>query len=111
MSISIGSGSLLNTTSSLQASSSTSKLEDKLKTNLKDSKDEELLDACKSFESYLVQQVFKEMKKTVPESEDESQNNEYVKSFEDMLYQSYADDVTEGEGLGIAKMLYESMKR
>lgn len=72
------------------------------------STDEELMNVCKSFEAYFVEQVFKEMKKTVTTSED---NNKYMQYFGDMLLENYADESTKGEGLGIAQMLYESMKR
>lgn len=74
----------------------------------KASTDEELMEVCKSFEAYLVEQVFKEMKKTVPDSEEK---NQYMDYFGDMLYQEYAKDTVDTQGLGIAQMLYESMKR
>lgn len=109
MSIAIGNDSLFsaaNTT--LNTSNQTKKLEDKLNGNLNNSSDQELMDVCKSFESYFVEQVFKEMKKTVPDSEE---NNEYMNYFGDMLYEKYAEDTTEQGNLGIAQMLYESMKR
>jgi flagellar protein FlgJ len=105
----IGTDLLLNTTASAyNTSNSTNKLEDKLNSDLKNSTDEELMDVCKSFESYFVEQVFKEMKKTVPQSEDE---NQYMNYFGDMLNKEYADNVTKQGTLGIAQMLYESMKR
>lgn len=85
-----------------------SKLEERLKYNLENSTDEELMDVCKSFEAYFVEQMFKEMKKTVPQS---TLSNEYMDYFGDMLYQEYAEDVTDRGDLGIAQMLYESMKR
>lgn len=110
MSISIGSDSLFTTTAStVQNNNSSSKLEEVLSSDLDNSSDEELLEVCKSFETYFVEQVFKEMKKTVPDSD--SENNEYLSYFGDMLNQKYAENVTEGQGLGIAQMLYESMKR
>lgn len=71
--------------------------------------DEELMDVCKSFESYMLEQVFKGMEKTVLKSdEDESP---YLQQFGDMLHQEYAQSATEGTGVGIAQLLYESMKR
>lgn len=108
MSISIGSGfdSITSTLSSVNQSS-TSSLESKLN-NVDTSSDEQLMDVCKSFESYFVEQMFKEMKKTVPTSEE---SNEYLSMFEDMLYQEYAEDITDNGSMGIAQMLYESMKR
>lgn len=95
--------SLYNTS----ASSNTSKLESLSSSSLENAEDEELLEACKSFETYFVEQVFKEMAKTVERSDE----NEYTEYFGDMLYQQYAEDVTESGSLGIAQLLYESMKR
>lgn len=110
MSITIGNDSLLNTTASTyNTSSSANKLEAELNSNLDNASDKDLMDVCKSFESYFVEQVFKEMKKTVPQTDEE--NNEYMNYFGDMLYEEYADNVTESGSLGIAQMLYESMKR
>lgn len=109
MSFTIGNDIPFNTASAaLGTSDNVSKLEAKLNGNIKDSSDKELMDVCKSFESYFVEQVFKEMKKTVPENEE---NNEYLDYFGDRLYQEYAGEVTESGDLGIARMLYESMKR
>lgn len=108
MSITIGSNSILGATSALNTSNNTNKIEQKLSSNLKDATDEELMDVCKSFESYFVEQMFKEMKKTVPTTNEE---NQYITYFQDMLYQKYAEDTSESGGVGIAKMLYESMKR
>ncbi len=72
--------------------------------------DEELMEACKSFESYLLEQVFKGMEKTVMKDEDEKEND-YLAQFGDMLYEKYAEDTAENQSVGIAQMLYDSMKR
>lgn len=109
MSISIGSNSLLsNAASLLGTTDTTNKLNSKLKNDFENASDEELMDVCKSFESYFVEQVFKEMKKTVPQTEEE---NEYLSYFGDMLYQKYAEGISDRGDLGLAQMLYESMKR
>lgn len=91
-----------------QAKQSATKLQDTLNQDLSTATDDELMSVCKNFESYLVEQMFKEMKKSV--GSEESQG-EYVSYFGDMLYEKYADDVVETGGMGIAQMLYESMKR
>ncbi len=109
MSIAIGEDSLLGASNATwNTSNSTSKLEAKLNSDLETSSDQELMDVCKSFESYFVEQMFKEMRKTVSDTEED---NEYLNYFGDMLYQEYADEVTESGDMGIAQMLYESMKR
>ena len=71
--------------------------------------DEELMDACKDFEAYLVEQVIKSAKKAM--LSDEDSEGAYMKMFGDTLTQSYAEMITETADLGIAQMLYESMKR
>lgn len=107
MGISIGSDSFYSVTSKIAGEkATTTKLEEQLKE--KPATDEELMEVCKSFEAYMFEQVMKEMKKTVPEQEDK---NPYLEQFGDMLYQEYAKDATENQGLGIAQMLYEAMKR
>lgn len=89
-------------------------LKDKISnTDYSTASDEELMEACKSFEAYFVEQAFKGMEKMVPKNdEDEGSGMNHVDMFKDNLYREYATAATEqGEGLGIAKMLYEQMKR
>lgn len=76
--------------------------------------DDELLNACKQFEAYFLEQVFKEMQKTVDcvKADDSSDpNNNLVDYFEDNAIQKLASTSTELQGLGLAQMLYEQMKR
>ena len=74
--------------------------------------DEKLLDACKQFESYFVEQMYKQMMATVPDDPlDSGTNSTLVDYYKDNLIKEYASQTTEQEGLGLAKMLYEQMKR
>ncbi len=74
--------------------------------------DGKLLDACKQFESYFVEQMYKQMMATVPEDPlDTGTNSTLVDYYKDNLVKEYASQTTEQEGLGLAKMLYEQMKR
>mgnify|MGYP000674328127 FL=1 len=74
--------------------------------------DEELMDACKQFEAYFLEQMFKEMMKTIPESEDtSSSNSQLMDYYKDEMVQQIASDSTEQNSLGLAQMLYEQMKR
>ncbi len=97
--------------------SATDKLQSSLeKTDYSKSTEDELMNVCKEFESYFVEQVFKALEKMVPENEDDSSSgvSSYMDYFGDMLTQEYAAAATEsdnGRGLGIAQMLYEQMKR
>lgn len=91
-----------------------SKLNESLdRTDYSKASDEELLDACKQFESYLLEQVFKEMQKTVDcfKEENSDPNGNLVDFFKDNTLQELASTSTEKQGLGIAQMLYEQMKR
>lgn len=106
MGISIGTDSLYNET--LNSLNKTNTLENSLSGHLKGSTDEELMEVCKSFESYLLEQVFKKMESTIERTE---KQGDYVDYFKDMMFQKYAEDATDTEGLGIAQTLYESMKR
>lgn len=74
--------------------------------------DDELMDACKKFEAYFLEQVFKEMQKTIPTSSslDQSTSN-LVDFFKDSTIQELATQSTENNSLGLAQMLYEQMKR
>ncbi|MCR5255686.1 MAG: rod-binding protein [Acetatifactor sp.] len=74
--------------------------------------DEELMDACKKFESYFVEQMYKEMLKTVPESEFSlASNATMLDFFKEKYVTQIAEDTSERGDLGLAKMLYEQMKR
>lgn len=73
--------------------------------------DEELMDVCKQFESYFLEQVFKEMQKTVPKSDEDSSSASLVDYFQDITIQELTAQSTETNSLGIAKSLYEQMKR
>lgn len=77
--------------------------------------DEELMGACKAFEAYFLEQVFKEMQKTVDifskdENKDQSTSN-LVDFFKGNTLQELCKQSTETQGLGLAQMLYENMKR
>ena len=76
------------------------------------STDDELMDVCKQFESYFLEQVFKQMAKTVnlTSGEDKSTSN-LVDFFKDNTIQELASQSTKSNSLGLAQMLYEQMKR
>lgn len=77
----------------------------------KGSDDEQLMDACKQFEAYFVEQMFKAMAKTVPETEYSFQSTgTMVDYYKDNMIQEIASMSTDSGGLGLAQMLYEQMK-
>lgn len=88
-------------------------MEDTLKSDLSNATDDELMDVCKDFEAYFTEQMLKAMQKMIPESEDDTSS--YTKQMQDyykeQMVQVMAENSTEGQGLGIAQILYEQMKR
>ena len=110
MAISIGNDALYLQSMQNAAAAKTEKLSSSLSNIEKGTAtDEELMAACKEFETYLVEQVIKNTKSAM--LDDEDSQGEYMKMFGDKLNQSYAEMITETADLGIAQMLYESMKR
>lgn len=84
------------------------KLDTALNVDAQDATDEELMDACKQFEQYFVEQVIKEMKKTLPDGSFMG-DNEYSSVYEDRYVETMAEAITQSGQLGIAQQLYESM--
>ena len=113
-------GNLWNTssinsmTSTAANNAAASKLEDQLKTGYKGATDEELMDACKQFEAYFLEQMFKAMQKTVPNYSTggmSGSSNSLMDYYKEQMIQKVAEESTEQNSLGLAKMLYEQMKR
>lgn len=77
-------------------------------------KDSELWEACKSFEAYFLEQMFKEMQKSVdalkPETSDNSTST-LVDFFKDQTLQDICATSADTQSNGFAQMLYENMKR
>ncbi len=95
-------------------SQATSKLDSRVKSkDYTQSTEDELLSACKEFEAYFLEQIFDAMQKTVDVFKDgeTSPNDSLVDYFKDSTIQELASTSTEKEGLGLAQMLYEQMKR
>lgn len=87
-------------------SSTGSSLQNKLD-NIGTSEDsDKLMEVCKDFESYFVQKIIEESKKSL---ENEDEKGEYMQYFSTMLNETYADAIVDGGGLGLAQQLYDSM--
>jgi flagellar protein FlgJ len=95
------------------STSKSSDLADKLKNGVDGKSDAELMEACKEFEAYFTEQVFKNMRKAmVPQSEDDSGSMSTLKNyFEDELWKNYSSEAADQSNNGLAQMLYEQMKR
>lgn len=75
--------------------------------------DEELMGACKEFEAYFLEQVFKEMWKTVKTEDDSASASigTLKDYFQGEFVKEMASQATEQQSNGLAQMLYEQMKR
>lgn len=108
-------GNITSTYNDIYASASSqsaAKLEGQLGTDYTSATDTELMDACKQFEAYFLEQMFKEMLKTIPESEETSgSTGSLIDYYKDQMVQNIAADSTEQNSLGLAQTLYEQMKR
>ena len=90
---------------------SASQLQQKLGTDYSKATDDELMDACKQFEAYFLEQVFKEMVKTIPSEEESGSTSSMVDFYKDQMIQNIATESTERNSLGLAQTLYEQMRR
>ncbi|MCR5507232.1 MAG: rod-binding protein [Lachnospiraceae bacterium] len=108
---SINSGFVNNTIDN--AKDSVNDLSKRLKTDMSDATDKELMDACKEFEAYFIEQVFKNMKKSmVPKSDGIDGSTSMLKDYyEDELWSRYSKEAAGQTENGLAQMLYEQMKR
>lgn len=90
----------------------TNSLEDKLDKDFKTATEEELMDVCKEFEAYFTEQMFKAMQKMVPESSEEvsSSTKQLQDYYKEEMVKEFASQSVNGEGLGLAQILYEQMK-
>ena len=95
------------------STSNTENISSKLKNNKGGNTDEEMMEAAKQFESYFVEQVFKELQKSVDlfGTKDKESDNMMVDYVKDLYNQKIAEQVTEQGNLGIAQQLFENMKR
>ena len=97
--------------SQLASSQSASALSSKLNsTDTKTAGEDELMDVCKQFESYLLEQVYKNMEKSIHWDDKEQQDNQLVDYFKDLTIQEISKQATDQKSLGLAQMLYEQMK-
>ena len=111
MAISIGADYYLNNAMTSQSATKADKLSISLGgMDIAKATDAELLESCKEFEAYLVEQMLKGMEKTIPKDEDDEENA-YMEQFGDILYTQVSKSIVENGELGLARQLFESMKR
>ncbi len=76
--------------------------------------DEELMDACKQFEAYMLEQIYKGYENTAKVFSKDKEDNSMstlVDYFKDITVQDITSTQTDSQSTGLAQMLYENMKR
>lgn len=78
----------------------------------KTKEDDALFDACKQFEAYLWEQVYKEMQKTVDIFSDDEDGyaSQMVDYFKDSVIQQISEQTATQGSNSLAQMLYEQAK-
>lgn len=86
-------------------------LQKKVESAAKKMEDEKLKEVCKEFESIFLSTMLKEMKKTIPD-DGLIEKGMGTEIFEDMYIDEISQEVSkDGDGIGIAKMLYEQFNK
>lgn len=94
----------------LQASkNNTQELKAKLEEASVSKDDKALMDACVEFESIFMEMVLKEMRSTIDDG-GLTEKSQARAIFEDMKDEEMTKEMAKGKGIGLAKMLYESMQ-
>ena len=94
------------------ATASANKVSDQIKNA---STNEEALEACKEFEAYMIQQIYKNMEEAAKVlTEDDEEKDSTTSGYMDMFSDTYLQDLTKnmmanGQGIGLAEKLYKSM--
>ena len=70
-------------------------------------KDEKLYQACKDFEAIFLAQLWREMKKTVPQHEEE--NTSHLSNYEEISLPKFMQTLSAGGGIGLADLLYRQL--
>ena len=87
-----------------------SELSSKL-SNLEHASEAELMEACKSFEAYFVEQVIKEVEKTIHTDDKDSYAAQMTDYFKDSVIQELSDKIIDQSGNSFTQKLYEQMRR
>ena len=81
--------------------------------SLKNASDEELMEACKQFEAYFIEQIFKNAQNAmVPQEEaTDGATKTLLVFYKESLNSEYAKLASDQQENGLAQMLFEQMKR
>lgn len=74
---------------------------------------EELKDACKKIESYMLGMILKQVKESMLEDDEDAliPTGDYTRTFSDTMIDSFTELMTEAGGIGLADQLYRQMSQ
>lgn len=72
--------------------------------------DEKLKKACRDLEAVFVNMMFKQMRSTIHKS-GFMDGGTAEEMYEDMLYEKYAEEISEGQGTGLGDILYKQLSK
>ncbi len=72
--------------------------------------DKKLKEVSQEFESLFLNQLFKEMRKTIPK-DDWLDGGLKQEIFEDMLYNEYSNNISKVGGIGLGNLVYKYLKQ
>ena len=105
--------SLIDTSKNTAAANQASSLQSSLNSISSDSSEDELMQVCKDFESYFVEEVIKEVKKNLlPDDEEKDASLSTMTDYTmDFAVEKIADELIDQVGGNFTQSLYEQMKR
>lgn len=108
-----GISSLIDTGKNAAAANNAASLQNSLQGISSDSTEEELLQACKDFESYFVEEILKEVKENLTDDDEEEDSSiSTLTDFHmDSVIELMADELVDEVGMNFTQQLYEQMKR
>jgi flagellar protein FlgJ len=71
--------------------------------------DKALREACEELETYMLSQLFKQMKTSMLSGESLIPKGDYEKTFEDYMIDNQSKEMTKAGGIGLADVMYRQM--
>ena len=104
--------SLIDTSKNMAATNQANSLPNSLNSISSDTSEDELMQVCKDFESYFVEEVLKEIKESLmDDDEEDSSTSTMTDYYMDNVIEQVADQVVDEVGTSFTQQLYEQMKR
>lgn len=74
--------------------------------------DTELKEACDQLESYMLGMVFKQMKESMLQEDEDAliPKGDYTNTFQEMMINTFADNAVKAGGIGLSDQLYRQIK-